>query len=575
MKLKSFYTTGLGLVSSLVLSNAYAAVSTPTQAQEMQQILQETAALQKQVKALSAEVSELKHEKAVAQRNRPVTRRVSSSTRGVAPQHAVKEEQPNPSSQTKVKPSLYYTPTSSSNLGPTAEEEGPQTTPQTEPPPPGSPLLEAERITQGTTVTTSPLLGLRSAFDATDLLVNQPTMNEDLRLLQQRQTVRRMLRQAGLAPYITQDRPLVELSGGVEAQSFFQEPYQGSSVSDINLASAKFDVLAYASPWALALISYRFDNSPLSPQLQNSGQRIANSRIFLQRGFVTIGDLDKSPVYFSAGQMFVPFGRYSSYMLTNLDTQMLGQTNSRAALLGFYADGLYAEGYIFRGDVNTSSQINFQGQLVGQTPPPNVNDGGGNIGYHYEGKENTFEIGGGAIGNIADSLGMQITGGPANTFQGFATVSPPDFFSNEVLFHRVSGVDVHGEFDHGPLTLVTEYVGATKAFDERNLSYNFQGAQPKATHSEMDYQFKMFDWPSVFTLAYDHSWQALALALPQNSYVIEINTSIWKDTIETLEFRHDKNYSSSDFSSGNGAPIPVPSQGGSQNTATAQIGVYF
>lgn len=569
MKLKSFYATGLSLVaSSLVLPTiAHAATaSTPTQAEEMQQILQETAALQKQVKVLSAEVTQLKREKANARRQTPAPRRASHGKSGVSPQHAVQPEQPHTAAGNATQ-EVY------SNPGPTSEE-GAVTHVQEAPPPSGSPLLEAERITQGTTVTTSPLLGLRSAFDATDLLVNQSTMNEDLRLLQQRQTVRKMLRTAGLAPYITQDRPIVELSGGVEAQTFFQDPYQGSSSTDINLASAKFDILAYASPWALALISYRFDNSPLDPQFQNAGLRIANSRIFLARGFVTIGDLDKSPVYFSAGQMFVPFGQYSSYMLTSPDTQTLGQTNARTALLGFYAHGLYAEGYIFRGDVNPSKEVDAQGQIVGNTPQ-NVNDGGGNIGIHYEGAKNTIDVGTGMIGNIADSLGMQVTGGPANTFQGFATFSPVTLTTNDLLFHRVPGFDAHGEFDRGPFTLLSEYVTATKEFDPRNLSYNFQGAQPRTSHSEIDYQHKMFDWPTVFSIAFDHSWEALPLNIPQNSYVAIINTSIWKDTIETIEFRHDQNYPSTDFSSGNGAPIAFPSLGGSQNTVTAQIGVYF
>jgi hypothetical protein len=65
------------------------------------------------------------------------------------------------------------------------------------------------------------------------------------------------------------------------------------------------------------------------------------------------------------------------------------------------------------------------------------------------------------------------------------------------------------------------------------------------------------------------------LFIPKESFSAEITTSIWKDTIEGLEYRHDKNYSASDSSSGLGFPTPVGSQGSSQNTVTAQVGVYF
>jgi hypothetical protein len=57
------------------------------------------------------------------------------------------------------------------------------------------------------------------------------------------------------------------------------------------------------------------------------------------------------------------------------------------------------------------------------------------------------------------------------------------------------------------------------------------------------------------------------------------NISIWKDTIESLEYRHDINFSSSQFANG-AAPTGLSNAntigaGGASDTILLQIGVFF
>ena len=347
------------------------------------------------------------------------------------------------------------------------------------------------------------------------------------------------------------------MSGALEGQGVYNKPYQGTSNNTIALSRAEFDLLSYVSPWITGFMSVKYDASPLPANIQGSGQRAANSRMYLNRGFITIGNLNKAPVYFSLGLMNAPFGRYLSEMLTNPPTQTFGQTRDPMALLGFYKDGIYAEGYAFQGDASTSNNAS------------GINNGGVNLGYKYDNGTNVVNIGAGAINDIADSLGMQKTGAAPMAFQGFGFSS-----GTENLYHLVPGFDVHGRLTLNNLTLYSEYITATRSFDPRDLSFNNSGAQPQALHLEGDYNFNMFHWPSVFTLAYGHSWQALGVNIPQDSYIAEVTTSIWKDTIEAIEYRHDKNYPACDNSGGSGFPV-VASAGGSQNTVTLQAGVYF
>jgi len=420
---------------------------------------------------------------------------------------------------------------------------------------------ESSIYTQGPTVTTSPYLGIRSAYDASDLIVNLPTMNEDLRFLEEELKLNKHL-QTGHLPYV--DRPLIELSGDVVGQGYWASAYRGASRHDINLTNARFDVFARASSWALAYISINYDNAGVDELLQGSGFRLGNSRVFLDRGFLTIGNLEVAPVYFSLGQMFVPFGRYATSAVTTPMTVALGQTNARAAVLGFSYEGFYGSTYGFRGDSDVDST--------------GINQWGLNAGYRYQCDEFSVEAGAGYIANIADASGMQLTGHfVAGEFGGFG-LRP----GTEILEHRVPAYDLHAKFAYQSFGINAEFIGTTRHFAEEDMSFNDEGAKPSALHLEGNYRFQLANFPMAFALAYDHSTDALALNLPEDSFIATFNVSLWKNTIQSLEYRYDSNYDDDDASSGlavaadgtlNTGAGPVG--GGHRNLILAQIGVYF
>ncbi len=426
----------------------------------------------------------------------------------------------------------------------------------------GSPRNLLLLASLGATVTTSPFLGLRSAFDASDLIVNLPTMNEDLRFLKEHVQLEKKLRCYGVQ---LPDRPIIELGGKIEGIMFAQEDWNdGSTRSDVNLGSARLDILIEVSKgvhgfMALNMDSSNFDllnNSNLNIQLAGSGSRIFNSRVFVSRAFVTIGDLNCIPLYFTIGQMFVPFGRFASNMVTSTLTVDLARTNERALLLGYYKNGLYASVYGFRGESNVNA--------------PGVNQWGANLGYEKTFANGSLNIGGGYIGSISDATSIQVTGASTGFF-GFA-INP----AIESLEHRVPAYDVHGEFSIGKFNLFGEYIWTERSFDVLDLNFNGHGANLSASNLELAYNFKLANCPASLAVGYGTTTDALPILLPKSSFTTAFNISIWKDTIESLEFRHDDNYDSSDFGGGVGAlPAVINSMGGSRNTYTAQIGIYF
>lgn len=411
------------------------------------------------------------------------------------------------------------------------------------------------------TVSTSPYIAQKTAFDASDIWSQQSSMNEDLFLLQYKQGFEHALEKANTS---LSHRPIVEISGAIEglATQTFNGFDTGASGS-ITLNTMELDINAMASKWATAFMSIQFDNAP-----PDTGSRVTNSRLYLSRGFAVIGNLDVTPIYMTVGQFYLPFGRYASYMLTAPVTLSMSRINDRALLVGYAKNGLFASIYAFPGiDSNNNNTVFTQG--------------GANLGYKFPiGNNASFAIGGGYVSNFPDSQGMAGTGGngpgddePAQ-FPGFANVGTGSTYPFE---HNVGGADIHSEISYGQWMLVGEFISATNSFAEEDLSFNNSGAAPKSSHVELWKTFRVVNRDYMLGASYGHTWEALGLNLPENSFTGYVRTSFWKNTVEQLEFRHDIDYSSGDIATGASdfGDFQNFGSGDTRNILLAQVGVYF
>lgn len=421
----------------------------------------------------------------------------------------------------------------------------------------------AAYLLHGTAVVTSPYLGTRSAFDGSDLFVLNSGINQDVHLLREEKQLGDCYRNMGF-PFPC--NPILQLSGRIETQGIYTRNYSNASTSqtDLNLSTVELDLVPIVNEWTTGLVSYLFDNSATAPV------RIRNSKIFLNNAFITIGNFNVTPFYLSMGQMYLPFaGQYSSFMLSAPFPQQVGQVRTRAFLLGYQplsGNGLYAAIYGFTGDSYTSahSRINF-------------NDAGANLGFKYTACTWSSDIGASYIANIADALGPQLNLAPhSSDFIGFGNT-----FQSEQIEHRVPGVDAHTNFCFGNYRLFLEYVGATKAFARDNLRFNDTGASPKSANIEGAYKFNICCFPSSFAIGYARTWEAFPLNLPEQRYNATFNISFLKDTIFSIEYRHDINYPVGTTGGGNGPHgdfvefIPPYTLGEAGDQVTAQFGMYW
>lgn len=417
---------------------------------------------------------------------------------------------------------------------------------------PHYPLIRT-RFHHPITVTTSPLMGLHSAFDASDVLQQAATMNQDLTLLQQRHIFIDELAAEG-SPLT---RPVIELSGGVEAQIYNLGNF-GRAANDkgIALDSAEFVVNAVASHWVNGFMAFDFSNAPIA-----LGARQPSAQVYLSRGFLTVGNLDVSGLYGTIGLMYAPFGRFSTNMLNSPLTKSLARIRTPVALIGYFTHGFYVNAFGYNGNQASGSNNTFK-------------QGGASAGYKGAFIHHTkVQVAASVITNIADSQGMQGNGLTAMpmTFAGFGATA-----GGNNLMHRVPGIDGNASITIGPLTLLSEYVGALIPFNPADLTFNGGGAQPQALHLEAQYLVHIFARPFTLGFAYGHAWQALALNLPEDSFSVMLNFSLWKNTIEAIQYRHALDYAAGNTAGGRGAtPAGIVATGGTRNAIIGQIGVYF
>ena len=142
------------------------------------------------------------------------------------------------------------------------------------------------------------------------------------------------------------------------------------------------------------------------------------------------------------------------------------------------------------------------------------------------------------------------------------------------MARRVPGADVHAKVAYNQYRIVGEFVTATKAFDVKDLTFNNNGAKPRALDLEAQYEFTAWSKPSSFAFDYGKTWNALALNMPQHDYFVGARTSWWKDTIEAIEYRRDVNYAANSVATV-GATSKSPAGSKHGNSVLARIGVYF
>lgn len=391
--------------------------------------------------------------------------------------------------------------------------------------------------------------GVPNYFDGRKLVVNAPSILKDYKLLKRRQSEFNYYQKHDLN-YAS--RPRMIISGEIAGNMQYKRDYQNDSASDINLSAAAIDTYIEATPWISGLIDISYEDS----DSQTSANRVNNANIVLDQAFVTIGNLNKTDLYGSVGQLDIPFGRFSSSMISDPLTEFVGKIKTRAASLGYRTgkpNQPFGSVFVYRGAANNDKR---------------VDDVGADAGYILQTHGVKAALGGSFVNNIADAKGFQGTGLSNPHFEGFE--------DNESLQHRVPGGDIYGRLSMDPITFLGEYVTALRHFDSQNLTFDGEGAQPAAWHAEATYGFHIGQHSSSLSIGYGGSRQALGLNIPRTRYSTALQIALMRHTLLTFEYRHDINYGDSDTATGQGQQAyNADNLSGESDAVTAELAMYF
>jgi hypothetical protein len=392
-------------------------------------------------------------------------------------------------------------------------------------------------------------------YSGSNLIVNSPSVNTDVTLLNIRKAILVHLNELNGNLVAEPDHSHLLLSGIIEGQASYLDDSGGPNRSDIDVTNVTLDSFILGpSDWLLGLVELTYDNG-------GGSFREADSRVLVNKAFVTFGNFKVSPWYGTFGQFYVPFGTYSSVMISDTLPKLLTRTKARSVLVGFQQkenNAFYGAAYIFSGDAH-----------VGASPRV-INNGGLNAGYRFVTGDEFFSgnVGGGVIGDISDSGGMQAGNGFGNSAAA------------ERIKHHVPGYNARGLFSiGGKVDVIMEWVGASTAYSPLDMTYNDQGAKPWALDTQIAYSFYMFEnKPFSAGLGYAMTHQALSLGLPKKRYSVVLNSSMWRNTLQSIEFRHDVGYSRGSTATGAlGEPVgtTIPPRGGMDNAVTVLFDYYF
>jgi hypothetical protein len=319
--------------------------------------------------------------------------------------------------------------------------------------------------------------------------------------LAEMEVVRGAAAEAGAGPSWA-DR--VTLSGVVEVEAGFNDGIMGDDTvaeSDIALATMELAVDAEISEFSAAHVLFLYEDEE-------------NDNLRLDEATITLGQVN--PLYLTAGRMYVPFGDYTSRMISDPLTLEMGETREDALLVGVKAAGFHASLYAFNGAVDNGGD-------------DEIEHFGATAGFAFESETASVDVGAGWISNIRDSDG--ISGAP-----GGGPIVGGDY---------IAGYAAHLLTTLGPVTLIGEYVGADDEINGPGTN-----SRISAYGVEAGVSFPLAGKEGSFAVGYQLSDEAQWAGLPERRIVATLAAEIFAGTALALEWRNDEDYDLADDGTG-------------------------
>ncbi|MBF0194544.1 MAG: LbtU family siderophore porin [Magnetococcales bacterium] len=322
----------------------------------------------------------------------------------------------------------------------------------------------------------------------------------------------------------------ITISGAVEVDAVSNSTYADVDTSDLVVSTVELAIDGTVNDWVSANITllYEEDDTPLD----------------VDSASITIANPEKSPIFLTLGNITVPFGSYSSNLLSDPLTSSLGETVETAALLGATNDNFSASVYVFNGSSNTGDDT--------------IDQYGFALGYSRTTGDLSVEVGTGWINSLEDSDTVQ------------------DAIPTQVaaMTDSIPGAEIHASLGYKGLTIIGEYVTAVEDFETTAITFNGSGAQPSAWSTEVGYTFEIAQKETTIAASYQNSDEALGLGMAKSTFIAGVSVNVLENATASLEWKRDTDYDKTDSSAVDGAAATAGT-GEDQNQVTLRLGVGF
>jgi hypothetical protein len=309
----------------------------------------------------------------------------------------------------------------------------------------------------------------------------------------------------------------VSLDGLVRIQGIHHQDYQEHEASDIIAHTVALGLTARVHEWSTARLSLLYEE-----RLQG-----VLTPLETDEAFITLGNSAVAPVYLAMGQMYVPFGRFESNLVSYPLTYEMAITRKQAIQLGFKSASVYGSVYGFNGDT--------------------IDHYGGNLGLAQETDSYNYDLGVGYINDIGASFAIT----------GVLPKYPTEY-------DYVDGLSAHLILNRGDISLIGEYITALNEFKVDHFAFAGHGAKPQAWDLDAAYRINMVGKKLTLAAGYQATAEARALNLPQSRILAALSWAIDDNTTLGLEYAFDEDYGQAEGGTGESA-----------KTATLQLAVKF
>jgi hypothetical protein len=310
---------------------------------------------------------------------------------------------------------------------------------------------------------------------------------------------------------------VIEVEAAYEKRDFADESLEDEDASDLSLATMELCIDAAVTEYVSGHILFHYED---------------DEDVSVDEAFVTLGGSDKFPLYLKAGKRDVPFGNFSSNMISDPLTLEVGETRETAVEIGIRQHGFYGALYAFNGDNDLEGKENH------------IDSFGAAAGYVYEKDSFSLDVGVGYINNIYDSdvlTDMTIARREEAEALGYS-VSLKD---------QVPGMTAYAVMNAGPFRLIGEYVAMLEdpkfelsdvvpgTLASLGLGNTAKADGFKAWNVEIGYTFSLAGKETTAGMAYQGVTDGEE-AFPERRIMGVVSMGILEHTTFSLEYLHDR-----------------------------------